>query len=1058
MSDEVRDEQRSERSTTPLLEPPEFTWDEEALFSRDVDGQLIRVDPVTYADFERKVEVKVDQQTVTVRAAVPRTDSQGNPVIGEDGRSIPRRTTVYDVIKVLYGRDKATDAVKILCHADHLKPVGVCRVCSVLAEKDDGKGRPPKLIPACCHPVIRQYPMIIHTRNSPDKRHRTRIDQAIGTLLELLASDHLQRRNGAFADESLPPASANREVSEFERLVDEFDIDSQRFASSSKASFIPLDQSSHLMVVDRQACILCNRCIRACNEVKQHNVISRSGKGYRAEIAFDLNNPLDPDSLHNLMRDSTCVSCGECMISCPTDALTLKPDRVCYSEWWKEKIAQRDVHHQVTADDLRNDKDKGHEIFRLVPPKFLTWNASAAVYSRLEPKYVLCEQFDHGSTAFILLNGRFGIFQQPELGRRQGKSRLGGIGGVLGRFFSSESHHTAEGDSSGGNSAALSDALVGLSPADADAMRARVAELERRYGPMIGVRTRDDFILGEMSCMNYQRRTATVVALDECQVIEIRRNILYMLQRVPETRRRLQEIYRRRVLGTELRKLEFIRDLDPGQQQECERFLQGCAELVHVDSGQVIFEQDDDADAMFLIRYGHVKVTQRFGGREIVLDYMRAGQHFGELGVARSIPDLAESFREAGLSSARLGARTATCTALDHVELVRINKRDFEKLLADNDALRHRFARYVETLLTRNKLLRSDAGHRTGTSLPLREFVDQGLYNAQKLLILDLDRCTRCDECTKACIDTHKDHRPRLIRDGLRFGGYLIASACRSCEDPYCLVGCPVDAIHRGARGEITIEDHCIGCGVCADNCPYGNINMLVDEAGIQERREASGETIRVLPQRATTCDLCASVPGVGEEGEVSCVRACPHEAAFRVSGEQLYAHLYQQCVGIVIDDKGDVLLNLSAQSESGFPSQRPRLGESPQEAAVRAVREQTGYVVQVIKRLSTTLPSPEGEQVYFLMRPDSHTWLRNPLKSRSFGWHSSQDAIERMRAPDDLDGSYPDSGGGRSESSTSQQRASSNRQRDLLILETALAEHAYRTADQAPGTAENAT
>ena len=56
---------------------------------------------------------------------------------------------------------------------------------------------------------------------------------------------------------------------------------------------------------------------------------------------------------------------------------------------------------------------------------------------------------------------------------------------------------------------------------------------------------------------------------------------------------------------------------------------------------------------------------------------------------------------------------------------------------------------------------------------------------------------------------------------------FLIASACRSCRDPYCLVGCPVDAIHRVSSPErpgaveITIENHCIGCGLCANNCPY---------------------------------------------------------------------------------------------------------------------------------------------------------------------------------------------------------------------------------------------
>ena len=110
--------------------------------------------------------------------------------------------------------------------------------------------------------------------------------------------------------------------------------------------------------------------------------------------------------------------------------------------------------------------------------------------------------------------------------------------------------------------------------------------------------------------------------------------------------------------------------------------------------------------------------------------------------------------------------------------------------------------------------------------------------------------------------------------------------------DPYCLVGCPVDAIHRdGDSLEIAIEDYCIGCGLCADNCPYGNINMHgfpkqeVDASGKLKTvyQEVEGKKMPVVQQRATTCDLCRSV-----DGKPSCVYACPHEAAFRMTGPEL--------------------------------------------------------------------------------------------------------------------------------------------------------------------------
>src|SRR5207245_8351600 len=75
------------------------------------------------------------------------------------------------------------------------------------------------------------------------------------------------------------------------------------------------DDSSLSIAVDHDACILCDRCIRGCDEVRTNFVLGRMGKGYSTGIAFDLNSP---------MGDSTCISCGECMVSCPTGALTNK--------------------------------------------------------------------------------------------------------------------------------------------------------------------------------------------------------------------------------------------------------------------------------------------------------------------------------------------------------------------------------------------------------------------------------------------------------------------------------------------------------------------------------------------------------------------------------------------------------------------------------------------------------------------------------------------------------------------------------------------------------------
>jgi CRP-like cAMP-binding protein/Fe-S-cluster-containing hydrogenase component 2 len=401
------------------------------------------------------------------------------------------------------------------------------------------------------------------------------------------------------------------------------------------------------------------------------------------------------------------------------------------------------------------------------------------------------------------------------------------------------------------------------------------------YGKPVAERTAEDVILGEMTCMSHYPRSATVVAMDEAEVLEIRRNVLYMLQRNPTSREILDNVYRERALGSHLQGVALFAALPEQERQECIAYLRDKVELVHVDPGQLIFQQGEPADHFYMIRLGFVKVSRSYAGQERVLNYLGPGAHFGEIGMLSQLSDLLAGRVPAGFR----GLRTATCSALDDAELVRIRGDYFRELCQRHPAFREKLSQHAVELLKRDEALSETLGR------PLGEFLEQGLFNAQKLLVLDLESCTRCDECTKACADTHQGVT-RLVREGLRFDKFLVASSCRSCLDPYCLVGCPVDAIHREQSMEIAIEDHCIGCGLCAKNCPYGNINMH----GFEEMRDdpaQSGRRQAVIQQKATTCDLCRHV--VGPDEDPSCVYACPHNAAFRMSGTELMERVAQR-------------------------------------------------------------------------------------------------------------------------------------------------------------------
>ncbi len=92
--------------------------------------------------------------------------------------------------------------------------------------------------------------------------------------------------------------------------------------------------------------------------------------------------------------------------------------------------------------------------------------------------------------------------------------------------------------------------------------------------------------------------------------------------------------------------------------------------------------------------------------------------------------------------------------------------------------------------------------------------------------MIDETLCIGCDNCEKACADSH-DGLSRLNREaGKTYAHLHVPTSCRHCEHPHCMADCPPNAIRRGPDGEVFISDACIGCGNCQRNCPYGVIRM----------------------------------------------------------------------------------------------------------------------------------------------------------------------------------------------------------------------------------------
>ncbi|HXR09352.1 MAG TPA: cyclic nucleotide-binding domain-containing protein [Candidatus Acidoferrales bacterium] len=699
-----------------------------------------------------------------------------------DGKlvQVPAGTTVYDAARV-HGI-----AIPTLCHLQNQTPVGVCRLCVV----DTGAR---VLSAACVRPV--EPGMKVSTKSE-------KVLAARKTLLELLMADH-------------PSPCARQKHSgdcELETLAKAVGVGTPRFPRRTVSR--GADDSSLAIAVDHDACILCDRCIRGCDEIKSNFVLGRMGKGYSAGIAFDLNSP---------MGDSTCISCGECMVSCPTGALTNK------GVVGTAIAAGRDA-QSLTAEELHK-----LPVFAGVSGTFLELNRGAIVERRYNTGEVICREGEFGSTAFYILEGKAQVVIATPIAHVKTQ---GGAQGFFKRLTS-----VLVGREQDRREEEARDRTI---PID--------ASVDLSYGNPVAELGPGD-LFGEMTCMNFYPRSATVRAESDVVAFEMLRNVLDIMMKNKTFRAQIEQNYRRRALETHLRGVPMFAELSP----DFIEHLKESVELVRYAPGQVIARQGDAADSFYLVRIGFVKISEEYPGGELVLAYLSRGDYFGEIGLLGG------------------GVRTATCTALDHVEVVKISGDDFRQMVERFPSVRVGLEAVAAERRSANAQ-RMQMVH----SVPIEQFLSQGLMEAQSLLILDLQKCTRCDACVNACADAH-DGVTRLVREGLRFENFLVATSCRQCRDPLCMVGCPVGSIRRRNSLEVIIEDWCIGCGLCAQNCPYGNINLHPFEI-MAEDPEQAGRRKAVVQQKATSCDLCTHLK------EPSCVYACPHDAAHRVDPRKFFA------------------------------------------------------------------------------------------------------------------------------------------------------------------------
>lgn len=604
-------------------------------------------------------------------------------------------------------------------------------------------------------------------------------------------------------------------------------------------------------------CIGCDRCMRACPVPMSATV-----------TIADLNKATITDDVpaHVARFTDECVMCGSCVPVCPVDnhrdllMLSLK-QRLGIS--WDGQVDMNRIFNYLppgwNVPKLLNHL-REQPMFndsQLVPDNYLLHLVTTSKLLTLPPGTIFMNEGEYGRALYLILEGR-----------------------------------------------------IELSSADVDGRELLVAIM------------RSGEYLGEAGMMTGQTRNATARTQTSAVILEVPEQVMQRLMEiVPALQTFFEKLSTIRSIEAILKNMALFQDVsDIDIHQLAER-----AEVSHFERDEYLFSEENSQkparEMLHLLLDGFVKVsrtTQAGTGRaktdERIIAYRQRGDYFA-----------------GGLDLLGDG-RSVTVSAITRARVARVPQQALLTLFARYPQVRYRFQtrsqQYVESAASAQTAifdplkqdhpeamqLRSDSAARAG----LRALVGGGVVEGTEVLVIDLEKCIHCNECEEACARRHG--HSRMNRKGMVIGNISIATACRQCQDPVCML-CSRAGIARHPSGEVYITESCIGCGICAERCPYDNISIMTLEdededvsmnlqrfgsfftkgSGKERGRKmlpmaqsqaapgplSAHQTIDPVNEMrkkvAIKCDLCA-----GYENQ-ACIQACPTGAAFRVQPTEFF-------------------------------------------------------------------------------------------------------------------------------------------------------------------------
>ncbi len=405
---------------------------------------------------------------------------------------------------------------------------------------------------------------------------------------------------------------------------------------------------------------------------------------------------------------------------------------------------------------------------------------------------------------------------------------------------------------------------------------------------------------GEMAVLAGIERNATVTVPkdDSATLLEVTRPALRLLRKLPKFGQVIDETYRAHGFSRVLEDLRLIPNRNLSQ-KVIDKLRQSARYMVY-GKHHVLCREGEPIDRLYLIKSGWIRRTKGVPfhatspevvmgmGTNVGVDFVGEGNCLGVEGVRQP-------------ATWQFNASLMARSEVLEVPIATIDPEIREELLATLKGLQNRTAPSPPTIQSVKDIRALKS---------IEQEIATGVIDGANLLVMDMDLCIRCGNCSLAC---HKMHgQSRLVRRGIqiqrptaltkpRLQHALIPQVCMHCKDPECLTGCPTGSIFRAPSGHIDIDPGtCIGCFDCATQCPYYAITMVPKEQPKQVvtlsnrlqrlfslgtpviKEEPSGSDDVV----AIKCNLCEDTP-INPKGSkrqaYSCEENCPTGALVRI-------------------------------------------------------------------------------------------------------------------------------------------------------------------------------